>query len=845
MEAPQDTRRSGRRRVRPVDFWNFEKPEDLSGETVSYNEFELTRNSIFEPLSRKYQRGSATTKVKSKENGTYTLKPGGGKQENGTYTLKPGGGKQENGTYLTKQKQKQGSESQNDPETHTVVGDLPSYLGRGRGKRSADQGHTGTREESGALRVSKKLKLGTKEESGSLRVTKKLKLSECSGGDEGYSTLSEGVVRSPKAGQRRKSKLQRPRENVLGFNSEKSDSLTGIAGEESNVCLSNGLKDVSEMPGKNNTNTSGSLFNLSEQPPNNNKSSYMAMLSLTEKDTTGLEQPSFRNVLSSTVIDAPGNAVFKMPRLPPLRRHLPTISKVSSLSLDPSMTTIPEEREEKEEQQEEEAEKREQIKEREKEKRQQQQEEKEVEREQRQQQQEKQEVRQEQTEEESPQHQECNDAPTTLGQRSQKSPPASVTSEPEGHEQGKDHQEGQEATLTQAVSNQRQSSRVRTKRLEFWNFEKVEVERQDNGEVRVIHKKQDSTLQIQTTVVDCSTFGASGHGFSLREDLLRPAPGTLTLGNKAGESAVTSPGKGKTRKSPKMPLKPKLSKVRSYPALSPCLGGQRGKAKNLLSSWSPNTRMYRSPLKRKLFSPSHNFFNEQAEEEEKIRDTEIRVGDTSGSLFNLSEQPPNNNKSSYMAMLSLTEKDTTGLEQPSFRNVLSSTVIDAPGNAVFKMPRLPPLRRHLPTISKVSSLSLDPSMTTIPEEREEKEEQQEEEPEKREQIKEREKEKRQQQQEEKEVEREQRQQQQEKEEVRQEQTEEESPQNQECNDARTTLGQRSQKSPPASVTSEPEGHEQGKDHQEGREATLTQGKVTALSCFYVVFLFITFSFSSF
>ncbi|KAK8395882.1 hypothetical protein O3P69_005775 [Scylla paramamosain] len=155
--------------------------------------------------------------------------------------------------------------------------------------------------------------------------------------------------------------------------------------------------------------------------------------------------------------------------------------------------------------------------------------------------------------------------------RSEKSHTARVATAPEGHEQGKDHQ-GQEDT-TQGAGNTRRSSRVRTKPLEFWNFEKVQVERQEDGEVKVIHHKQDSTMQIQTRVIDCSAVLGSqvGRGITLPEDLLRVEEST-----------------------------------------------------KVLSSWSPNPSPSKSPSKRRLFSPNLNYFDEPAEEESRI--SRISVG---------------------------------------------------------------------------------------------------------------------------------------------------------------------------------------------------------------------------
>lgn len=81
--------------------------------------------------------------------------------------------------------------------------------------------------------------------------------------------------------------------------------------------------------------------------------------------------------------------------------------------------------------------------------------------------------------------------------------------------------------------------------LEYWNFEKVEVTRQEDGEVKIIHQKQDPDFQsIRSKVVDCSMAHRSqlGLGVTLTADLLgnaslsRPPKGR----NKVKKSAVGS-----------------------------------------------------------------------------------------------------------------------------------------------------------------------------------------------------------------------------------------------------------------------------------------------------------------
>lgn len=54
MGGPTVLRRSSRRVVRPVEFWNFEKPDDIVNQIIIYNEEDLSKCSVFEPMSIKY-----------------------------------------------------------------------------------------------------------------------------------------------------------------------------------------------------------------------------------------------------------------------------------------------------------------------------------------------------------------------------------------------------------------------------------------------------------------------------------------------------------------------------------------------------------------------------------------------------------------------------------------------------------------------------------------------------------------------------------------------------------------------------------------------------------------------
>ncbi|MPC49646.1 hypothetical protein E2C01_043455 [Portunus trituberculatus] len=61
------------------------------------------------------------------------------------------------------------------------------------------------------------------------------------------------------------------------------------------------------------------------------------------------------------------------------------------------------------------------------------------------------------------------------------------------------------------------------KSLEFWNFEKVHVDKQKDGEMKMIHQNWNYIVHIQLRVVDCSTVLGSQaeQGIILSEDLLR------------------------------------------------------------------------------------------------------------------------------------------------------------------------------------------------------------------------------------------------------------------------------------------------------------------------------------
>lgn len=74
MDESQSIRCSSRRRIRPVEFWNFEKPEDSVNEIITYNQSELTRCSVFKPFSSSYQvtpkRVSGSTGTKGNQTAT-------------------------------------------------------------------------------------------------------------------------------------------------------------------------------------------------------------------------------------------------------------------------------------------------------------------------------------------------------------------------------------------------------------------------------------------------------------------------------------------------------------------------------------------------------------------------------------------------------------------------------------------------------------------------------------------------------------------------------------------------------------------------------------------------------
>ncbi|XP_053626562.2 uncharacterized protein [Cherax quadricarinatus] len=54
MVGETEVRRSGRRTIRPVEYWNFEKPEDVISDKIIYKLSDLTRCSIYDEMSTKY-----------------------------------------------------------------------------------------------------------------------------------------------------------------------------------------------------------------------------------------------------------------------------------------------------------------------------------------------------------------------------------------------------------------------------------------------------------------------------------------------------------------------------------------------------------------------------------------------------------------------------------------------------------------------------------------------------------------------------------------------------------------------------------------------------------------------
>lgn len=70
MGGSTELRRSSRHVVRPVEFWNFERREDGGGQKIIYNESDLSRCSVFEPLSYKFKFDT-----KTKKNGSLSSVP--------------------------------------------------------------------------------------------------------------------------------------------------------------------------------------------------------------------------------------------------------------------------------------------------------------------------------------------------------------------------------------------------------------------------------------------------------------------------------------------------------------------------------------------------------------------------------------------------------------------------------------------------------------------------------------------------------------------------------------------------------------------------------------------------
>ncbi|XP_071525566.1 uncharacterized protein [Panulirus ornatus] len=63
MAAVSNLRRSGRRTVRPVEYWNFEKPDSKS-EKIIYNISDLSKYSIYSPFSTKYLHDTSKKSAK-------------------------------------------------------------------------------------------------------------------------------------------------------------------------------------------------------------------------------------------------------------------------------------------------------------------------------------------------------------------------------------------------------------------------------------------------------------------------------------------------------------------------------------------------------------------------------------------------------------------------------------------------------------------------------------------------------------------------------------------------------------------------------------------------------------
>lgn len=567
MDESHEVRRSGRRRVRPVEFWNFVKPEDSTCEAITYNEIELTKCSIFQPFSLSYCKGSSVD---------YTFDAGKVKLPKKTASVarssKKAAKKSEvittpkNATYnsaLSSRKsgcppRERGHKRKLDysetAEAHPLVNEedhSPSLKFRRKKGSVSGQKSPGKSNTHSLLHESDSLQ--------SLTVSKKKQNLDERQGDK----------RSPRKAADSSPKRPRQRSGQERLNKQQAAGR----GEESDASNNNNRADISATPSQNHSNTRWSFFNNSDRQ--NTRCT---------QNITAFEQPSFRNVLSSTVIEVPGKAVFKAPKLPARRHMMPTM-KVSNYSIDPSMVTIPEEKEVEEEKDEEQRKKP------------------------------REEGHKEMGLEKEPQSEDRvggeGDVTATASPRkraqSEKSP-AGVTAASKGSKLEKDHQKQQDTT--QGAGNVRRSSRVRTKPLEFWNFEKVEVKRQEDGEVQVIHHKQDSTAHIQSRVIDYSTILGSqtAQGITLSEDLLR-----------VEESTVTS---NKPRKSPKRSPKARSSVV-AHPALSP-KQIKRLNVNKFLSTCSPNNPRVKSPSKHRLFSPNLNYFDEPAEEDS--RKSMISVG---------------------------------------------------------------------------------------------------------------------------------------------------------------------------------------------------------------------------
>ncbi|XP_045623962.2 uncharacterized protein [Procambarus clarkii] len=404
MVSETEVRRSGRRTVRPVEFWNFEKPDESRSETIIYNLNDLSKCSIYNVMSTKYIHGNKSVPVENKKTETTrslkkraTVQDG---QERQSRTLQATSNNANSNKHKTKSKKIVGK---NDMTKATENKDV-----------------------SVISKVSKSSK-GINETEVPQEHPPKLMIKKHNEQENGSSVMS----------------------------TIKSDWLPYKSSDKKKIQM---LPVASLTPENSSINASQSQMKF--------------------------DQPSFQNILSSTVnndsftsklrnykqvplhkssrVGNPDNGIFKIPSLLPYRRL-----KKSSMTSQLSIYSIPEECETDLSQET---------------------------------------VSLVTTRNEFP-SQTCQ-TNTTL----QKNPPSQMILKParlptvRGRRKHCDKQSketsdpGRSVVLlsnTEASTDNndtvsiRRSGRVRTKPLEFWNFEKIEVRALENGEVDVIHHKQE------------------------------------------------------------------------------------------------------------------------------------------------------------------------------------------------------------------------------------------------------------------------------------------------------------------------------------------------------------------